>query len=95
MSLWLRLKNCDTINSCIEMLGEKFNGDKPYKVFPSHITIVPSISKGQDIDPKEIMIAVRQTVDEVKKELGKGKTLLYMVLLHYNYYDKFPDFSLN
>ena len=87
MSLWLRLKKCDTINSCIEMLGEKFNADKPYKVFPSHITIVPSISKEEDIDPKEIMIAVRQTVDEVKKELGKGKLIVYMVLLNYYYYN--------
>ena len=83
MSLWLRLKKSDTINSCIEILGEKFNGDKPYKIFPPHITIVPSISSEEDIDPKEIMIAIKETIDEVKKELGKGKTSLHMILLYH------------
>ena len=71
MSLWLRLKNNDSIDACIEHLGLKFNGDKQYKTFPSHITIVPSLSKSS-MNDEEIMTNVREVVDEVKEELKNG-----------------------
>ena len=71
MSLWLRLKNNDSIDACIEHLGLKFNADKQYKTFPSHITIVPSLSKSS-MNDEEIMTNVREVVDEVKEELKNG-----------------------
>ena len=72
MSLWLRLKKNDTIDACIQHLGLKFNGDKPYNTFPSHITIVPSLSKS-NMHYEEIMTTVKEVVDEVKEELKSGK----------------------
>ena len=74
MGLWLRLKKCDSMDACIEHLGLKFNEDKTYKVFQSHITIVPSISK-DNIDPDEVIAIVKETVKEVKEELGSGKSM--------------------
>ena len=68
MSLWLRLKKTDLIDACIEHLGSKFNGDKPYNTFPSHITIVPSLSKFNMNDEK-IIATVKEVVDDVKEEL--------------------------
>ena len=73
-TLWIRLKECEAINSCIKLLGEMFNVDKPYKVFPSHITIVPSISqKHPNIPVAEILDRVETCIKQVKEELGNGK----------------------
>ena len=43
-TLWIRLKDYSAIDRCITHLGEMYNNDKPYKDFPAHITLVPSIS---------------------------------------------------
>ena len=72
MSLWLRLKKTDLIDACIEHLGSKFNGDKPYNIFPSHITIVPSLSN-PNMNSEDIMTIVEEVVVEVKEELKSGK----------------------
>ena len=72
MSLWLRLKKNDTIDACIQHLGLKFNGDKPYNTFPSHITIVPSLAMS-NMNAQDIMTTVKEVVDEVKEELKSGK----------------------
>ena len=72
MSLWLRLKKNDSIDACIERLGLKFNGDKTYNIFPSHITIVPSLSNS-NMNSEDIMTIVEEVVAEVKEELKSGK----------------------
>lgn len=82
MSLWLRLKKNNSIDACIEHLGLKFNGDKQYKTFPSHITIVPSLSKS-DINTEDIMSTVKEAVEEVKEELKSGKLIHINIILSY------------
>ena len=79
LTLWVRLKECGAIDECIKHLGEKFNEDKTYKRFPSHITLVPSISsKHPNMERDEILAMVRETVEEVKEKLGKGKNDLLL-----------------
>ena len=73
-TLWIRLKPSEIIDECVEQLGEKFNGNKPYKCFPTHITLVPSISSQHpNMQEDEIIDVVKQSIQEVKEELGKGK----------------------
>ena len=73
-TLWVRLKECYIIDECIKRLGEKFNSDKPYKVFASHITLVPSIStRHPNMEKDDIMKIVEKSVNEVKQELGNGR----------------------
>ena len=73
-TLWLRLKECYAVDECIQRLGEMFNSDKPYISFPSHITLVPSITnKYPNMEQGEIMNIVEKNVKEVKEELGNGK----------------------
>ena len=73
-TLWIRLKPSAIIDECVEQLGEKFNGNKPYKCFPTHITLVPSISSQHpNMQEDEIIDIVKKSIQEVKEELGKGK----------------------
>ena len=73
-TLWIRLKDDIIFDKCVEHLGETFNGDKPYKIFPTHLTIVPSISsRHPDMEQDDIVKIVEKSVAEVKKGLGKGK----------------------
>ena len=75
-TLWIRLKECDVVDKCIKHLGELFNADKSYKVFPSHLTLVPSISsKHPNLEAEEIMEMVKETVENVKEQLGRGNII--------------------
>ena len=65
------------IDECVEQLGEKFNGNKPYKCFPTHITLVPSISSQHpNMQEDEIIDIVKKSIREVKEEVGKGKSVV-------------------
>ena len=65
------------IDECVEQLGEKFNGNKPYKCFPTHITLVPSISSQHpNMEEDEIIDIVKKSIREVKEEVGKGKSVV-------------------
>ena len=86
-TLWIRLKDNSAIDRCITHLGELYNSDKPYKNFPPHITLLPSISrKHQNMEKDEIIEIVQKSVKNVRKELGNGKKISFVVL------DKQPDF---
>ena len=75
------------IDECVEQLGEKFNGNKPYKCFPTHITLVPSISSQHpNMEEDEIIDIVKKSIREVKEEVGKGKSVVQ------NYFSLFDVF---
>ena len=87
-TLWIRLKPSAIIDECVEQLGEKFNGNKPYKCFPTHITLVPSISSQHpNMQEDEIIDIVKKSIQEVKEELGKGKSVVQ------NYFSLFDVLS--
>ena len=70
----MRLKDCYNIDECIKRLGEKFNRDQTYKVFASHITLVPSISSTHpNMEKDDIVKIVEKSINEVKQELGNGR----------------------
>ena len=80
-TLWIRLKDNSAINRCITHLGELYNSDKPYKDFPPHVTLVPSISrKYPNMEKDEIMEIVHKSIKHVREELGKGKDRNLIVL---------------
>ena len=73
-TLWVRLKDIDSIAKCITQLGETYNSDKPYKDFPAHITLVPSISNSHpNMEQDEIIKIVESNVKSIQEDLGKGK----------------------
>ena len=74
-TLWIRLKDAVILDKCVKHLGEAYNKDKSYKGFPTHITIVPSItSHHPNMKQNDIVQTVEKTVAQVKEELGKGKS---------------------
>ena len=73
-TLWIRLKDAAILDKCVQHLGETYSGDKPYKMFPTHITIVPSISSHHpNMKQDDIVQTVEKSVAQVKEELGKSK----------------------
>ena len=79
-TLWIRLNENAAIDRCITQLGEIYNRDKPYKEFPPHITLVPSISrKHPNMDESEIMEIVQKCVKHVREKLGNGKARNFVI----------------
>jgi hypothetical protein len=73
-TLWIRLKDNSAIDRCITNIGNLYNSDKPYKEFPAHITLVPSISsKHPNMEEDEIIKIVEKSVKHVREQLGNGR----------------------
>ena len=89
-TLWIRLKDAAILEKCVQHLGETYSSDKSYKMFPTHITIVPSISsRHPNMKQDDIVQTVEKTVAQVKEELGKGKSNNKMHVKNVQYYNRF------